>query len=65
MGENVNNGKNKCSLAYIMFQKIISKEVSKFELELSLIYYIALKVLLYNIVVDTSTMDTHNGIFFQ
>lgn len=50
-----------------MFQKIVSfpKEVLEFDLELSMIYCIAIKVLLYIIGYDTSIMDTHNGILFQ
>lgn len=50
-----------------MFQKIVSfpKEALKFEQELSMIYFIALKVVLYIIGVDTSIMDTDNVFLFQ
>lgn len=50
-----------------MFQKIVSfpKEVLEFDLELSIIYCIALKGLMYIIGYDKSIMDTHNGILFQ
>lgn len=67
IGKKCQQRKNQCILAYNMFQKIVSfpKEALKFEQQLSMIYYIALKVLLYIIGVDTSIIDTDSVILFQ